>query len=109
MTLEAANSFITHGPISGQVSGLMSVVTEHLDSTGQTMQGADSMDEMFAGSRRGVSLYVHRPSSRTLTRLIIPRFSSLIASLEPSLLVSPSSFQISLWRTPSLPLSTTSL
>ncbi len=29
---------------------------EHIDSTGQTMQGADSIEEMFAGSLRGVSL-----------------------------------------------------
>src|SRR5579864_1507495 len=100
---------MTHGPIHGQVKGLTSVVTEHFDSTGQTMQGADSIDEMFAGRRRGVSLYVHLPSSRTFTLLIIPLFSSLIASREPSLLVRPSSFQISLWSTPSFPLSTTSL
>src|SRR5712691_9360875 len=94
--VSSLSSFIAQGPIQGQLYGPISPSIAHFDSYWQTIQGAFSIEAMSVGNRSGVSLYVHLPSSSTFTRPISPLLSSLIASLEPSLLVSPSSFQISL-------------
>ena len=103
------NSLITHSVIHGQERGLTTPAREHFEAYGQVVHGDCSIDLTSTGARSGVSLYVHLPLSSIFSLRIIPRLSSRMASLEPSLLLRASSFQRTLCKTPSFPCSETSL
>ena len=63
------------------------------------------MHSILMGSLAGISLYVHLPFSKNLTLLMSDRFSREMASREPSLLLSSSSFHNCDWTMPPFPLS----
>lgn len=81
------NSLITHSVIHGQERGLTTPAREHFEAYGQVVHGDCSIDLTSTGARSGVSLYVHLPLSSIFSLRIIPRLSSRMASLEPSLLL----------------------
>ena len=87
-----------------QLFGLYRLSIEHICSTGQLRQGADSIQSILTGSLVGRSLYDQRPFSKNFTLLISDRFSSEIATREPSRLLRSNSFQSLDWIIPSLPL-----
>ncbi len=78
-------------------------------SLGQVRHGICSIVSTLAGFRAGVKMYVHRPASNLCSGLIIPFLSDLMASLDPSRLLTSNSFQRELWRTPPSACSTTTL
>ena len=81
--------------------------SKHFSKSSQTIQGQSLMESIVMGFLRENSRYVHLPLCSTFLRLTLPFSSNFIPILEPSLLVEPNFFHMSLWSSPSGPTSKT--